>query len=124
MNAPPVADRGFHLFVYGTLGENGAGAPLMAGARRIRDATVAGTLYDIDGEFPALMLYGTTPVAGAIWHVPDAARLPLLDEYEGVERGLFRRVGVEVAGVPCWVYVAGPALAPRLTPDRRVATIR
>lgn len=122
MSAPPVQDRGFHLFAYGTL-RNGDGAalPLMQGARRVADATVAGTLYDIDGEFPALMLYGQTPVPGTVWHIPDAARLAMLDEYEGVERGLYRRVAVEAAGLPCWVYVAGPALASRLTPERRVA---
>src|SRR5690606_22393153 len=111
LSAPPIEDRGFHLFAYGTLrNADGATTPLMQGARRVADATVAGTLYDIDGEFPALMLYGATPVSGTVWHIPDAARLALLDEYEGVERGLYRRAAVEAAGLPCWVYVAGPAL--------------
>lgn len=122
MTTPPIQDRGFHLFAYGTLRDvRNAPVPLMHGARRVADATVAGTLYDIDGKFPALMLYGTTPVAGTVWHIPEAARLSLLDEYEQVGRGLYRRVAVEAAGLPCWVYVAGPALASRLTPERRVA---
>ncbi|MHB1168214.1 MAG: gamma-glutamylcyclotransferase family protein [Longimicrobiales bacterium] len=122
MSAPPVEDRGFHLFAYGTLrNADDASMQLMQGARRVTEATVAGTLYDIDGEFPALMLYGQTPIEGTVWHIPEAARLAALDEYEGVERGLYRRVAVEAAGVPCWVYVAGPALASRLTPERRIA---
>lgn len=57
---------------------------------------------------------------GEIWHVPSAARLASLDEYEGVAQGLFRRKAVTVAGHACWIYVAGLALAPRLTADRRI----
>lgn len=122
MNPPAVEDRGFHLFAYGLLRDaDSERAPLMVGARRVAEATVAGTLYDIDGDFPALMLYGTTPVEGTVWHFPNAARLEQLDSYEGVERGLYRRVAVEAAGLPCWVYVAGPALARQLTPERRLA---
>jgi gamma-glutamylcyclotransferase (GGCT)/AIG2-like uncharacterized protein YtfP len=121
MSAGPIRDRGFHVFVYGTLRADAAAAELLAGCRRLGTASVSGTLYDIDGEYPALMLYGTTPVTGEVVHIPDAARLPRLDEYEGVDQGLFRRVGVEVDGVACWTWVAGPALAHRLTPERRLA---
>ncbi len=117
----PVRNRGFHLFVYGTLrSEAEAASALLGGSRRVATATVNGTLYDIDGEYPALILYGATPVAGEIIHIPDSSRLHRIDEYEGVDSGLFRRVAVEVAGVPCWAYVAGPALAHRLTPERRL----
>ena len=115
----PVVDRGFNLFVYGTLRRNGAAADRLAGATMIGKGVVRGTLYDIDGEYPALMLYGDTPVDGEIWHVPSAAMLASLDEYEGVAQGLFRRKAVTVVGHVCWVYVAGHALAPRLTAERR-----
>jgi hypothetical protein len=41
-----------------------------------------------------------------------------------VSDGLFRRVAVaahSAAGdVPCWIYVAGPGLAPRLTESARI----
>lgn len=120
MSTRPIENRGFRLFAYGLL-RDADSTPLMEGAQRVADATVAGTLYDIDGDFPALMLYGTTPVEGTVWHVPNAATLEQLDEYEGVGRDLYRRVAVEAAGLPCWVYVAGPALARRLTPERRLA---
>ena len=110
----PVQDRGFHLFVYGTLRAEGAAHALLDGARRVAVASIRGTLYDIDGQYPALMLYGTQVVNGEVWHVPDAARLARLDAYEGVAEGLFRRVGLDVDGFGCWVYVAGPAVARKL----------
>jgi gamma-glutamylcyclotransferase (GGCT)/AIG2-like uncharacterized protein YtfP len=108
---------GFHLFVYGTLRREGAASKLLAGCEYVGPATVGGTLYDIGGRFPALLLYGKEPVRGEIWLCPFE-RLAQLDAYEGVERGLFRRAGLEVDGIPCWTYVAGPAVARELTPDR------
>jgi gamma-glutamylcyclotransferase (GGCT)/AIG2-like uncharacterized protein YtfP len=120
MSAAAIADRGFHLFVYGTLRGDGAAAHRMADCTYVGPGVVRGTLYDIDGDYPALMLYGDTPVSGEIWHVPSAAALAGLDEYEGVGRGLFRRVAVSVNGHACWVYVAGHRLGRRLTADRRI----
>jgi gamma-glutamylcyclotransferase (GGCT)/AIG2-like uncharacterized protein YtfP len=116
----------FHLFAYGTLRKQALGPTRLRGCEHVGTGRVHGTLYDIDGEFPALMLYGETPVTGDVWRCP-AAELPRLDEYEGTAKGLFRRVAVAVADaaepgreVPCWCYVAGPALSRRLTPDRRI----
>jgi gamma-glutamylcyclotransferase (GGCT)/AIG2-like uncharacterized protein YtfP len=112
------AERHFHLFTYGTLRADGAAAELMAGCERVSEATVHGTLYDT-GDFPALLLSGTDPVRGEIWRCPAEA-LARLDRYEGVGQRLFRRVGVDVDGIGCWAYVAGPALGPGLTPEARV----
>ena len=56
---------------------------------------MGGVLYDIDGTYPAMILYGDTPVRGEVWQCPTSVLLPL-DEYEGVSEGLFRRTGVEV----------------------------
>jgi gamma-glutamylcyclotransferase (GGCT)/AIG2-like uncharacterized protein YtfP len=109
----------FHLFVYGTLRAGRDAASRLAGAVRVTEATVEGTLYDLV-EYPALMLYGSTPVRGEIWRCP-AGLLARLDEYEGVDRGLFRRVAIMVGEFACWLYVAGPALSRRLTPDRRLS---
>ena len=112
----------FHLFVYGTLRSDGSAASLLANCERIAAAEVGGVLYDIDGEYTALVLYGNTPVAGEIWRCPSDL-LPEIDTYEGVEDGLFRRVGVSVwqptGDVACWTYVAGPALARKLVSTRR-----
>ena len=114
----------FHLFVYGTLRSNGAGAALLADGELVGEGSVGGLLYDIDGAYPAMIVYGTTPVRGEVWRCP-AALLLQLDEYEGVADGLFRRMGVEVdmadgTRVGCWAYAAGPGLARKLTGARRI----
>lgn len=114
----------FNLFVYGTLRARERGAALLRGCRQVGRGTVHGTLYDIDGQYPALMLYGDTPVRGEIWQCP-ADSLLRLDEYEGTAEGLFRRIALEVpsetgATVPCWLYVAGPRLSRQLTPEHRL----
>ncbi|HEY0305413.1 MAG TPA: gamma-glutamylcyclotransferase family protein [Longimicrobiales bacterium] len=116
----------FHLFVYGTLRSNGAGASLLAEGERVGTGIVGGVLYNIDNAYPALILYGNTPVQGEVWRCP-ASLLGQLDEYEGVADGLFRRVGLEVAMSDgtmqgCWAYVAGPKLSRKLTGSRRIET--
>ena len=114
----------FHLFVYGTLRSNGAGASLLAEGELIGEGSVGGVMYDMDGAYPALVLYGNIPVRGEVWRCP-ASSLWSLDEYEGVPEGLFRRIGVEVkmedgSMQGCWAYVAGPKLSRKLTPARRI----
>lgn len=113
----------FHLFVYGTLMSAGEAADLLAGCERVGTASVGGTLYDIDGDFPALMLAGNGQVHGEVWRCP-AERLAELDNYEGVAQRLFRRVGVQAEEWPCWTYVAGPKLAPRIAGGRRIESGR
>lgn len=115
----PLSDGQFHLFAYGTLRSGEENNDQIADCALVRAAFVEGTLYDIDGLYPALMLYGTTRVEGEIWRCP-ADRLAVLDRFEGLDNGLFRRVAVLIEETPCWTYVAGPALAHRLTPDRRL----
>lgn len=101
------------IFVYGTLRSGDAASGLLRGCRRLGPGAVRGTLFDVGGRFPALVLEGDTEVHGEVWSGPPGV-LERLDEYEGVEEGLFRRVRVEVGGEPCWSYVAGPLLGPRL----------
>ncbi len=119
MTGDPPAVR---LFVYGTLRSGGGAAGLLRDGRRVGPGTVAGTLYDL-GRYPALVLDGRGPVEGEVWRCPADA-LTRLDEYEGVAEGLFERVEVDVEGVPCWTYVAGPLLASRLMPERRIPSGR
>ncbi|MEJ2503344.1 MAG: gamma-glutamylcyclotransferase [Gemmatimonadota bacterium] len=115
-----MAETSFHLFAYGTLRDarDSPGRELLRGCERLGRATARGTLFDL-GAYPAALLSGDDPIAGTLWRCP-ASRLGRLDRYEGVADGLFRRIGARIAGYPCWVYVAGPRLAPRLTPDARV----
>ena len=114
----------FDLFVYGTLRSTGTAAHRLRGSRLIGLGEVGGVLYDMDGDFPALVLYGNTPVQGEVWRCPFEL-LRALDEYEGVDHGWFRRVAVEVqmeddSKRACWTYVAGPKLSRKLTPARRI----
>jgi gamma-glutamylcyclotransferase (GGCT)/AIG2-like uncharacterized protein YtfP len=114
-----LSETTFHLFTYGTLGSRGGAGALLDGCERVGDADVKGILYDT-GDYPALLLTEDgQPVEGEIWRCP-ADRLPALDRYEGVDDGLFRRIGVRTGGVACWVYVAGPKLGSRLTPESRI----
>lgn len=113
----------FHLFTYGTLRRGGSATDLLEGCELVATTTVGGTLFDIDGEYPALVLAGLGRVEGEVWRCPTSL-LPRLDEYEGVADGLFRRVGVRAGEWACWTYVAGPRLAGRLTPDRRLESSR
>ncbi len=121
-----MTDGTFFLFAYGTLLGAGAGSHLLQGCLHSGRAQVNGILYDIDGEYPALVLYGEQPVAGELWRCPWQ-RLARLDEYEGVGVGLFRRVAVEVKHengdrIASWIYVAGPKLAHKLSPARSTAS--
>ena len=106
----------FYLFAYGTLRTDAAG--LLNGCQRVGTGTVRGTLYDL-GSYPALLLAGDDPVPGVIWRCPYPL-LRELDRYEGTEEGLFRRIGARVGDFPCWIYVAGPKLGPKLLPEARV----
>lgn len=119
----PLMEPNFHLFTYGTLTAGArASSELLADCERVGAATVRGTLYDA-GRYPVLLLSGRERVEGEVWRCP-AHVLPRLDRYEGVEEGLFRRVGLHVDDTPCWAYVAGPALGSRLTPDARIRSPR
>lgn len=115
----------FNLFVYGTLRSGGSAAGRLSACEKIADGTIGGTLYDIEGRFPALVHYGTSPVPGEIWRCP-ADMLLELDSYEGTATGMFRRIAAEVVtsageAVACWLYTAGPALSRQLTPASRVS---
>lgn len=92
---------------------------LLRGCHCMGPVSIEGMLYDIDGRYPALVLSGGTLVHGEQWSGDDDL-LTQLDDYEGVGQGLFRRTTVQVDGHPCWVYVAGPLLEPRLTYARIV----
>jgi gamma-glutamylcyclotransferase (GGCT)/AIG2-like uncharacterized protein YtfP len=119
----------FNLFTYGTLlrGSSAAGT-LLDTCTNIGPAFVNGILYDIDKRYPAVVLYGEERVYGEVWRCPSP-RLLELDEYEGVQEGLFRRVALEVSTLdgstlPCWLYAAGPALSRKLVPERRIKSGR
>lgn len=115
----------FHLFVYGTLKQGEPSNQLLQSCAFIGAAQVHGILYNIENDHPALILYGSSPVTGEVWRCP-ADMLLQLDEYEGVNDGLYRRVGVQVTiangeQIGAWTYAAGPALTKELVAAHRIA---
>jgi gamma-glutamylcyclotransferase (GGCT)/AIG2-like uncharacterized protein YtfP len=115
----------FQLFTYGTLTSPHRARETLRGAAMVGHAHVHGTLYDIAGEYPALMLYGDTRVDGKVWRC-DVELLASIDEYENVASGMFRRIATHVTfddgrdDNACWLYVAGPRLAHALTAEARI----
>lgn len=101
------------LFVYGTLLSEGSQAAML-GSRARRGAWVRGTLWGLPAGYPALALEGEGRVHGEL--VDDVGPLlSLLDHYEGVDEGLYRRVEVvanaALRRVPAWAYVMTDPLA-------------
>ena len=96
-----------HVFAYGAHAESGVSS------EKVRDATVPGTLFEVEGIGPALMLSGPSAVRGEVRRIAIDS-LEELDARARVREGLYRRVGVQVGETACWAWVAGPALAPRL----------
>jgi gamma-glutamylcyclotransferase (GGCT)/AIG2-like uncharacterized protein YtfP len=111
--------------VYGTLMAGHPQAALL-GALRRRPASVRGLLYRLPAGYPALVYEpvpsgGPTPadgwVHGELVDPPPARLLTLIDTYEGVDEGLYRRVECEIRiglRTECgWAYVMAPARARR-----------
>ncbi len=92
------------VFVYGTLTNPDRAADLLSEWRYCGEAVLDG-LHRVDGQYPTLLPGGTT--GGQILSTPDD---DALDQYEGVESGLYLRVTVPRAdGSTVQVYVGDPA---------------
>jgi gamma-glutamylcyclotransferase (GGCT)/AIG2-like uncharacterized protein YtfP len=89
------------VFVYGTLTEHTTANAVLDEYEYRRPAELVG-LHRIDGRYPTLAPGGTT--AGRILETPDVAAL---DEYEGVDRGLYCRQSIPLADgsdtVACYI---------------------
>jgi gamma-glutamylaminecyclotransferase len=86
------------LFVYGTLKRGCKNHHHIADQRFLDQARTAPgyALYDL-GDYPGLVADAgdTQGVTGELWEVDEAA-LSRLDEFEGVDEGLYRRQRVEL----------------------------
>ena len=96
------------LFVYGTLMSDQASSSLLAGLGR-QPARTRGRLFALRAGYPALVPGGDAWVYGELVAPVTPRRLTLLDQYEGVPEGLYRRTRVEaVIGLstfPAWAWV-------------------
>jgi len=82
------------VFVYGTLMEGQSQEGLLSGLERTA-ATTRGSLWDLPAGYPALAS-GHDVVHGELVAGVEPRRLVLLDAYEGVDEGLYKRVEIEV----------------------------
>ncbi|HTJ79641.1 MAG TPA: gamma-glutamylcyclotransferase family protein [Rariglobus sp.] len=87
------------LFVYGTLKRGCKNHPHIAGQTYVGDARTAPgfRLYDL-GSYPGMVADPSDldGVTGELWDV-DAPALAHLDDFEGVDEGLYQRVSVPIA---------------------------
>ena len=95
------------VFVYGTL-RSDAPNSAMLGPRRREQATVRGALFSLPAGYPAVRS-GEGTVHGELVYDIDEHVLGVLDHYEGVDRGLYRRIQADARvgldRVRCWLYV-------------------
>ncbi len=105
-----------YLFVYGTLKRGGKSYRELSGKHAVRfvgEARIRGALYNLSREaFPGAVV---TPspnrfVKGDLFELHDPQRsLPELDDFEGVDEGLFRRELVDAWArgrrVKAWAYL-------------------
>jgi gamma-glutamylcyclotransferase (GGCT)/AIG2-like uncharacterized protein YtfP len=91
---------------------------------------VRGALWRLPAGYPALCLEGDDLVHGELVDAPDPRRLALLDRYEGVDEGLYRRARVEVVvglrpmSAWAWVMEDPRARGGRRLPDGRWRSLR
>lgn len=82
-----------HVFVYGTLTDSERVSDVLADYAFHGDAVLEG-LHLVEGTYPTL-----TPGGRVDGRLLRTAEIDRLDRYEGVERGLYVRVEVPIAGV-------------------------
>jgi gamma-glutamylcyclotransferase (GGCT)/AIG2-like uncharacterized protein YtfP len=96
------------LFVYGTL-LTGCGAHDLLRYQPQHPGRTRGTLYRMPAGYPALDPSGTHIVQGCWLDPVPAPLLRLLDQFEGVDQGLYRRAVVRVdapsASFDAWAWV-------------------
>lgn len=120
----PVPDRSNNLFIYGTLmfedvfrRITGMSLPLhdarLEGYRRYAIAEGGGWL-----PYPAIIEEEGASVQGKLIRAVPAALITLLDDYEGIEEGLYERATARVRAaeeeLEAEVYLAGSLIRSRL----------
>lgn len=86
------------LAIYGTLK-----VPLAP--YQVSHDTVRGRMYSVHDAYPALVLdEAAGPVEVSIHRIPYWF-LPRLDQYEGLEHGLYNRARINTNLGPAWIYL-------------------
>lgn len=101
------------VFVYGTLKPGQSRwdilRPFAVEADSESPSSASGQLFDTGYGWPAAVFAAGTSdlVPGVVVAIrPESVdeALATLDAVEGVESGLFRRILIDVEGLPCWAY--------------------
>ena len=67
--------------------------------------TILGRMYSVHDAYPALVLDDSAgPVEVSIHSIPSWV-LPRLDQYEGLESGLYSRAKINTHLGPAWIYL-------------------
>jgi gamma-glutamylcyclotransferase (GGCT)/AIG2-like uncharacterized protein YtfP len=96
------------IFVYGTLMRGRVQGGLLKRFEHVA-ATTSGRLYRLPAGYPALRPGNDGTVHGELVRGLDSRTLSLLDQYEGVDEGLYERREIEVVsglrsfGAEAWV---------------------
>ena len=112
------------LFVYGSLMSGMENGGMLSRFPR-RPAELPGRLYRVPAGYPMLGPDPeAAPVRGELVTLPHAGILQVLDLFEGVGQGLYRRLKLEarVEGAPqlAWVYAQDPGTVA----ERRYAKLK
>lgn len=105
------------IAVYGTLRTGEANQHYVKDAASVRNCTIKGTLYNTGWGFPALVLNGSTAVAGELVEITLEAwrKVDRLEGYPGFYDRLLTTVKLEDGSTAeAWVYVMNK-LPPKAT---------
>ena len=101
MNRPEGTDAPTLLFIYGTLKRGHCRAPVLI-RQRCLGAAQTRPIYRLFncGTYPGLVRAGQDDglsVEGELWEIDDDC-LALLDDEEGIDKGLYERMPIEIEG--------------------------
>ncbi|MCB9677356.1 MAG: gamma-glutamylcyclotransferase [Alphaproteobacteria bacterium] len=83
------------LFVYGTLMRGHVQGGLLK-RFEVTQATTTGRMYRLPAGYPALQPGPVGVVHGELVRSVDARTLSLLDQYEGLDEGLYERIEIDI----------------------------
>jgi len=117
---PDVTDS---VFVYGTLQRGEERSRFMEGCGLTNTFAVPGRLYDTGRGYPAAVfdIHSKDMVHGELYRMNNPAKkISELDQVEGGESGLFRRVELDYEGVRFYCYEPGSLLGECVNDGNRI----
>jgi len=111
------------VFVYGTLLQGESRCSFLSDCKLLKTLEIPGTLYDTKSGYPAAVFdeRSRNTIAGELYIMdnPDN-KLKELDEAEGVDSDLFKRVKLSYKGVHFFSYEAGKISKQHIQPVNKI----